>query len=124
MPGAACPAPGAHLRALVDLRGTPAKLDETTPFVRERVLPIAREQNGFRALLMGVNRASGRSPVGSIWDSAKHRSASDAATAEMRRQGTQIAGAEQARVELFEVAALVEKSMEHLGLRPPERPGT
>ena len=41
---------------LVDLHGTPAKLDETIAFVRERVAPLVREQHGFRALIMGVNR--------------------------------------------------------------------
>ena len=40
---------------------------------------------------------------------------SEAALAEMRRQGAQIAGAEQARVELFEVAALLEKGEGALG---------
>ncbi|MDQ6672906.1 MAG: hypothetical protein M3069_19545 [Chloroflexota bacterium] len=93
-----------------DLRGTPARLDEMIKFVRERVAPVLKGQNGFRALLMGVNRETGRSFVGSIWDSAADREASDAALTELRRQGGQIAGAEQTKVELYEVVALMEKS--------------
>jgi heme-degrading monooxygenase HmoA len=94
---------------LVDLRGTPAKLDETTAFVGEQVLPLLKKQKGFRALLMGVNRETGRSLVGSVWDSAADREASDATLTELRRQGAQIAGAEP-KVELYGVVALFEKS--------------
>jgi heme-degrading monooxygenase HmoA len=93
-----------------DLRGSPAKLDETITFVRERLAPLLKGQQGFRGLLMGVNRDNGRSLVSSIWDSAAGREASDVALAELRRQGGQIAGAEQVRVELYEVMALMEIS--------------
>jgi heme-degrading monooxygenase HmoA len=95
---------------VVDLRGSPAKLDQTIAFVRERVVPLLNGQQGFRAVLLGVNRATGRSLVSSIWDSAADREASDAALTEARRQGGQLAGAEQTTVELYEVVALLEKS--------------
>ncbi|MGI9149664.1 MAG: hypothetical protein ACR2IK_24470 [Chloroflexota bacterium] len=93
-----------------DLRGTPAKLDDTITFIRERVAPLLKGQKGFRAMLMGVNRETGRSLVSSIWDSAIEREASDAALTELRRQGRQIAGAEQTKVELYEVVVLLEKT--------------
>ncbi len=93
-----------------DLRGSPAKLDETIGFIRERVAPLLKGQTGFRALLIGVNRETGRSLVSSIWDSAADREASDAALTALRRQSAQVAGAEQVKVELYEVVALMEKS--------------
>ena len=93
-----------------DLRGTPTTLEEAIAFVREQVAPLLKRQKGFRALIVGVNRDNGRSLVSSIWDSAADREARDAALIELRRQGAQIAGAEQTKVELYEVLALVEKS--------------
>ncbi len=93
-----------------DLRGSPAKVDETITFVRERVFPVLKQQKGFRAGLMGVNRQTGRSMVSSIWDSAADRDASETSLTELRRQGAQIADAGQAAVELYEVVALMEKS--------------
>lgn len=93
-----------------DLRGTPTTLEEAIAFVREQVAPLLKRQKGFRALIVGVNLDNGRSLVSSIWDSAADREARDAALIELRRQGAQIAGAEQTRVELYEVLALVEKS--------------
>ena len=98
-----------------DVHATPAKLDAAIGFVREQVVPLVKAQRGFRGLVMGVNRDNGRSFVSSIWDTAADREASDAAVAEQRRQTAQLAAAEQPKVELYEVVALLEKSQGALG---------
>jgi heme-degrading monooxygenase HmoA len=93
-----------------DVRARAAQLDAAIAFVREQVIPLVKTQKGFRGLLMGVNRDNGRSLVSSVWDSAADREASEAAVMEQRRQAAQLAGAEQPKVELYEVVALMEKS--------------
>jgi heme-degrading monooxygenase HmoA len=87
-----------------ELLGAADKLDATIAWVRDKVWPVVRAQQGFRALLMGVNRQNGRSLVSSIWDTAADREASDAALRDLRREGGQVSGAGEARVELYEVA--------------------
>jgi heme-degrading monooxygenase HmoA len=86
------------------LRGSPDKLDEAVRFVREQTVAVVTQQPGFRAVLMGANRQTGRAIVTSVWDTAADRDASDALLRELRRQAGQVAGADQVQVELYEVA--------------------
>jgi heme-degrading monooxygenase HmoA len=86
------------------LRGPPDKLDEAVGFVREQTVAVVTQQPGFRAVLVGANRQTGRAIVTSVWDSAADRETSDAALRELRRQAGQVAGADQVQVELYEVA--------------------
>ncbi|MDQ6773492.1 MAG: hypothetical protein M3024_10960, partial [Candidatus Dormibacteraeota bacterium] len=60
------PAPGTWVRMNL-LQGDPQKADEGIAFVREKVVPSLRRQNGFRALLQSVNRETGETAVGSVW---------------------------------------------------------
>lgn len=84
-----------------DLQGSPTKVDDVVNLVRE-TLPLLKAQQGFRALLMGANRETGRMVVSSSWETAADREASDAAMQERRRQAGQLAGAENVKVELYE----------------------
>ena len=86
-----------------DLKGSPDRVDATLQFVRERVVPLLKQQKGFVAVVMGANRQSGRMFVNSIWATAEDREASDAAVRESRREGAQAAGADQAETQLYEV---------------------
>jgi heme-degrading monooxygenase HmoA len=85
-----------------DLRGTPDKLGDVIRFAREAI-PVVKQRPGFKALVVGVNRQSGRSFVTSVWASAVDRDASEAGVREMRRELGQKAGADEVQVELFEV---------------------
>jgi heme-degrading monooxygenase HmoA len=85
------------------LRGSPDKLDAAVRFVREQTGSVVTQQKGFRAVLMGANRQTGRAFVTSVWDTAADREASDAALRELRRQAGQVAGADQVQIELYEV---------------------
>ncbi len=85
-----------------DIKGAPDKIDEGIRFVQEQVVPAVKALKGYRALVMGVNRASGRVFVTTVWESAADRETSDAALAEQRRQGGQTLGAAQVKVENFE----------------------
>ena len=85
-----------------DLHGAPGKLDDVIRFSQEAV-PVIKQQRGFEAFVVGVNRQSGRSFVTSVWANSADRDASDAAVRELRRELGQKAGTDQVQVELFEV---------------------
>jgi heme-degrading monooxygenase HmoA len=85
-----------------DVQGSPAKIDEGVRFVRDKVMPAVKQLKGYRAIIMGVNRESGRAYVTTVWESAADREASESALAEQRRQGGQTLGAEQVKVENYE----------------------
>ena len=85
-----------------DIQGSPGKIEAGIRFVQEQVVPAVKALKGYRALIMGVNRASGRVFVTTVWETAADRDASEAALTEQRRQGGQILGAEQVKVENYE----------------------
>jgi len=85
-----------------DIKGAPDKIDDGIRFVQEQVLPAVKALKGYRALIMGVNRASGRVFVTTVWDSIADREASDAAVAAQRRQGGQTLGAQSVKVDNYE----------------------
>jgi heme-degrading monooxygenase HmoA len=90
-----------------DIKGVPAKIDDGIRFVNEQVAPAVRQLKGYRSLVMGVNRETGRVFVTTVWESAEDRAASEAALSEQRRQGGQALGAESVKVDNFE-ALMVE----------------
>ena len=62
------------------------KVEDSTIFVRDQVVPNVRAQKGFRALLMGVDRQSGHCLVSSIWETAGDLEVSEAAVREQHRE--------------------------------------
>jgi heme-degrading monooxygenase HmoA len=95
------PQAGNFLR-LNDVQGSPAKIDDVASMMRERVLPVAKAQPGFRAMLMAANRQTGRTLVASAWDTAADREASDAAFQGLRGDAAQLAGADTVKIGLYE----------------------
>ncbi len=85
------------------MQAAPEKLDDGIRFVREQVVPLLKEQAGFLAAMMGVNRENGRAYVTSAWDSAAARQASDAAIRDQRRQAGELMGGIQVSVDEYEV---------------------
>jgi heme-degrading monooxygenase HmoA len=79
------------------------KLEDGIRFVREQVAPLLKRQDGFLAVMMGVNRENGRAYVTSHWKSAEARQASDAAVRAQRGQASQLMGAGQVNVDEYEV---------------------
>jgi heme-degrading monooxygenase HmoA len=85
------------------LQATPDKLEDGIRFVREQVVPLIRQQAGFQAVMMGVNRENGRAYVTSAWETAEARQASDAAVRDQRRQAGELMGGIQVSVDEYEV---------------------
>jgi heme-degrading monooxygenase HmoA len=99
------PQPGGFLR-VNDARADPTKFDAAVDGVNN-ALPLLKAQPGLRAVVVGVNRDTGRFIATSVWNSAAERDASDAAISPQREKVRQTAGAESVKVELYE-AVLVD----------------
>ena len=53
------------------------KLDEATRLVQESIVPVARQQQGFKDLLWLIDRHAGKGMIISLWESEADRSASE-----------------------------------------------
>jgi heme-degrading monooxygenase HmoA len=93
------PRPGSFVR-VNDVHGSPSRIDDVARMLRERSSQISPA--GVRSLIMAANRETGRIVVTTSWETAAERDASEAAIREIRQEGTELAGAEPARVELYE----------------------
>ncbi|MDQ6670215.1 MAG: hypothetical protein M3069_05615 [Chloroflexota bacterium] len=85
------------------MQAAPDKLEDGIRFVREHVVPLLKQQAGFQAVMMGVNRENGRAYVTSAWESTAARQASDAAIRDQRRQAGEVMGGVPVSVDEYEV---------------------
>jgi len=84
--------------------GTPERIDNAIKFMEKQALPVLRTQKGYRALLMNVDRMTGRSTVATVWDTRADLEASEAKVSGLRRDAADAAGAADVKVEIFETA--------------------
>ena len=101
-PGAG-PQPGNAAR-LTRARGNLEAAATAMEQLRGEGVELLNTLNGFRALISGVDRASGRFYVVSGWDTPADRDASESATAEQRARLAELVGATDIEVDLYEVA--------------------
>lgn len=103
MDRAASPKAGGFVR-YTSATGEINKLDAGINFLRTKVVPVARMQKGFRALIASVDRQTGRSHVSSVWDTLADLEASEKAIAPLRQEAAKAAGffPETLKVEIFE----------------------
>jgi hypothetical protein len=94
--------PGNRVR-MTTVQGSADAFDAATGDLRERGLALVSTLPGFRALISGVNRETGRFMITSGWDTAADRQASEAATAELREQLLERLQASSVEVENYEV---------------------
>ena len=81
----------------------PAKIDEAIAFVRSSVRASVAAHAGYRSLIGGVNRMTGRVFVTSNWESVAARAGSDQALSSQRRAAADVAGATPIQVDEWEV---------------------
>jgi heme-degrading monooxygenase HmoA len=96
------PRAGTFVR-LNTLDAKPEQIDAALAAYRANVLPLLKSLRGFRSAVMTANRETGRVVVGSVWETADDREASEAKVAELRKSTAVTAGAPSAKVELFDI---------------------
>ena len=82
----------------------PDKLDEALRYFREQDLPQMRQTDGFKGLIILVDRQSGKGLGMSLWESEDHLRATEAAANQGRGEVAEAAGVAPAGGEAFEVA--------------------
>jgi heme-degrading monooxygenase HmoA len=95
------PQSGTFIRT-IDAHISAGKIETMLSLARDRALPMLKQQPGFIANLVGVNRETGRIVTSSVWESAQAREASDAALQGMRAELAQLVAAPDVKVELWE----------------------
>ena len=93
---------GMHARVMrVEL----GDVDRGISFVRDQIVPSARQQPGIVAAYWLADRANGRGLAVTIWESEDAMLAGDAAAREASRSEQKDGAVESAALELYEVVA-------------------
>ncbi len=98
-----------HVRMTI-LEGSPDRIDSAASAVESDVLPVLREQRGFRGFTAMADRSSGRLIGLSYWDSSEDMERSEEAVRPTRQRSARASGATSApEVEHYEVLLDVEE---------------
>jgi heme-degrading monooxygenase HmoA len=98
-----------HAR-MSSLEGPPDQIDEGLRYVREQVLPLMQQQDGFRGFIALSHRQSGRVMGISFWESEEAMQASEEVGDRTRSESAEavsgaVVGVERYEVGLFEVSS-------------------
>ena len=88
------------------LEGPPDQLDEGLRYVREQVLPLMQQQDGFKGFIALGDRQSGKLIGVSLWESEQAMYASEEAGDRTRSDSAEVVGASVVGVERYEVGLL------------------
>jgi heme-degrading monooxygenase HmoA len=99
------PKAGTFVR-LVTVNGDPDKLDAGVVQIRNHVLPLLKAQKGYRAMIVSVDRQTGRLAASTVWETKADLDASESKLAGPRAEAAKAAGAgpHDVQVEIFETA--------------------
>ena len=86
-----------------ELRGSPDNIDATVAFMRDKGIGLLRARQGYRAMMVMANRASGRIRITSSWNSAAERDITEQVPTNIREEVAQIAGSPGFRVTRYDV---------------------
>ncbi len=102
------PKAGTYIRVNT-INADPDKVDALTVFVRSHVLPVLKPLTGFRSMVMGVDRQTGRSSVATTWDTIADLKASEDKVSGLRKESAKAGGVtspDGVEVEIFEVPVI------------------
>ena len=91
-----------HAR-VTTIEGDPSRVDSAIQQVRDEVLPILKQQEGWKGFTVLADRSSGKMVGLSFFDSEETLAASDAAVADSRDRAAEASGASSPQVERMEV---------------------
>jgi heme-degrading monooxygenase HmoA len=84
----------------------PARQDALVQATREQALPVLKTLPGFRAVVVNLDRQSGRVIITGVWATAQDRDASETSMADIRTRVFAAAGAGQPEILRYEVLAV------------------
>ena len=84
-------------------QGSPDQTTEGIRLARERILPVARLQDGFKGLYLMFDQESGRSLAISLWETEEDMRASEEAAGRVKSQSASEAGETITGVERYEI---------------------
>ena len=88
------------------LNADPDKVDALTVFSRNKALPVLKALKGFRTLVVGVDRGTGRCAISTSWETLADLQASESKVAGLRQEAVKTAGADGVEVEVFELPVI------------------
>lgn len=93
---------------LTTLQGSPDRVDQGIQFVEQRVVPMTKEQPGFRGGYWAVDRSTGKAVALTLWESQQAEQDSDAEFAkQVRDEAASEVGGQIVSVDKYEVIAQV-----------------
>lgn len=88
---------------ITTVHGDPAQLDKSISNFTEKIVPTIRKQSGARTALFFVNRQTGKTFAGSVWDTEQDLQKSEAAIRELRADAVKNFGGRDPKTEAFEI---------------------
>jgi heme-degrading monooxygenase HmoA len=82
----------------------PSTADDAITFVREKIIPEARQLDGNRGLLLLVDRATGKGLTVTFWETEEAMRATEETASRMRNDATAALDEDITGVERYEVA--------------------
>ena len=95
---------GARTARVSSLEGPPDKIDEGIRFIKEQILPEARDLIGWRGVIALVDRAAGRTKTITLWDSDESLRASEERANQLRSEAAEAMGETVTGVDRYVVA--------------------
>ncbi len=92
-----------HARVSI-FEGSPDQIDEVLRQVQEKVVPQAKQLDGFKGMIALGDRQSGKTMGITFWENDEALRASEEAANQLRSDAAGATGAEIASVERYEVA--------------------
>ena len=87
------------------VRGDPTNASQAVSNFMERIVPVIEKEPGVRTALFFINRQTGKTFGGSVWDTEMDLQKSDAAISGLRAETIQKLGGKDAKTEVFEIYA-------------------
>ena len=103
-------AEGAMAARISTFAGDPAKVEEGLRHAVQDVLPDARGIDGWRGIVMMIDRLTGSEKTITLWESRETLDASEAAADELRARAAEEAGQRIVSVERFEIALAFDRA--------------
>ena len=89
-----------------ELNAEPDKVEALIAFTKSKVLPTLKPIKGFRSLVVGVDRGTGRCAISTSWETLADLQASESKVTGLRQEAAKTAGADGVEVEIFEVPVI------------------